>query len=146
MIDFSTPICDFDSKPIVNRELNGEAMLIILKKVLAEEPNAKETAQEILKGVEEPKPLLLKSVIVELLKTQFKDETPLTGAQKIQRGLLAERIFKAKRPIALDATQRSLLTKLVGLGCPTVIALRAIEIIDPESLITARRETGSDEE
>jgi hypothetical protein len=84
------------------------------------------------------KPLTLKSVAIEALKAQFKDEQNLSGELKLERGLLAEEIYISKEPITLKAEQVALLKRLIGKGCSPHIVMRTWSLLDPAVVDKAR--------
>ena len=141
MIDFTTELTELDGSPMRTRDLNGEALLDLLRQVMAGDEDSKETAAKALKEMAELKPLTLKSVAIEVLKAQFKDEQNLSGELRMERGMLAKEIFTATGPMALKAEQVALLKRLIGKSCTPLVVMQAWSLIDPACLDKTRAYT-----
>jgi len=101
-IDFSTPICDFDGKPL---------------------PLIKEGK------VVEDKTVTLATVCVEALNATFPDERELDGKEKFDRFMLASKVYSGGE-IDLKVEDLAMIKKLVGKAYGPLVVGRVYELID----------------
>ena len=92
--------------------------------------------------VKTDKNITLKTVCVNSLMRQYEDEKNLNGEEKLKRGLLAERIYKAKKTIDLTVDELKLLKDLIGKNPQynPLFVMRAYELLDPVKKETEKKE------
>lgn len=76
-------------------------------------------------------PLTLRSVSVFALIMAYEDERNLAATTKFERGLLAQRIHSAKKPMKLKADEVKTVKDLVGKAFGAMVVLAAWPLLDP---------------
>lgn len=77
------------------------------------------------------KPLTLRSAAVLALVAAYEDERQLDSREKFTRGVLAQRIHRATKPIDLKSDEVTKLKALVGKAFGPAVLVAAWPMLDP---------------
>jgi hypothetical protein len=80
--------------------------------------------------IEKGQPINLKTVCVNALLAQFRDETDIDGIEKVKRYKLSTKIYDSNGNIDLSSEEISLIKKLVGKAFSTIIVGQAFDMLN----------------
>ncbi len=120
------PAIDFDAAITL---LNGEAARLPIFAADATPGNP------VIERYDE---LRLKAVATDALLAQLPNAQgqpeQLSGSDKVKHGMLAEKIYTAKEPIALTAEEIALLKDRIARHATSLTVMRAYALLDPASV------------
>lgn len=80
-----------------------------------------------------PETILLRDIAVLALDRADADDTKPDGKEKARRGHLAQRVYGAKEPIALDVEEVALIKRLIGRVYQSTVIIATVEdMLDPK--------------
>jgi hypothetical protein len=144
---------------VVMKDIEGEPMkksspdvkaLNRVARLMSNGMSWEDIAEEMVDVENEEIPdLTLKNVLVTQLDRREVDDrtgkSKLTSSQKLQRGDLQMRLYKAGDEFELTSTENTLLVDLVGKHPNNLIVLQALEILDPAKVRKVLQTEGEDE-
>ena len=132
-------------KPYIEIEdLEGQPIPITETKAICPHCNKQIPFNAELGGIviKTNKNVTLKTICINSLMSGYEDEKNLSGEEKLKRGLLAERIYTAKKIVDLTVEELKLLKDLIGKNPQynPLYIMRAYELLDPVKKETAKKE------
>lgn len=115
IVDVTQLITDLDGKPLPDKRADHK------------------------KGDEIPD-LTLKATLTSCLLANFEDEAELSGADKLERFNLANKINKAEKTFKFSGEDLILVKKLVAKACAIAVSGRVYNMLEEESVAVTKTE------